>query len=157
MYNETYDEKWLEYCDRIVDYFVKWREEYGAWLQPYTDHTMVRVPFMISVACVSLTMYYRIRPSEKLKGLILSAVDDVLENCFTYDGTLYYKELPSLQRSGSNPIIMHALTLCYLISGDVKYLEQGLNSSGLRSSTGLQRLRAWAWKDSRKGFGRLGR
>ena len=127
MFTETGDTQWLEYCDRIVDYFVKWTDEYGAWLQPYTDHTMVRVPFMISVACVSLNMYYKINPSEKLKNLILGAIDDVLENCFTYDGTLYYKELPSLQRSGTNPIIMHALALCYHMSGDKKYLDAGLN------------------------------
>jgi hypothetical protein len=127
MYDETGDEQWLEYCDRIVDYFAKWAEEYGAWLQPYTDHTMVRVPFMISVACISLHMYYKIRPSERIKKLILGAIDDVLENCFTYDGTLYYKELPSLQRSGTNPIIMHALTLCYYLSGEKRYLEAGLN------------------------------
>ncbi|MGI5900106.1 MAG: hypothetical protein ACOX8S_09345 [Christensenellales bacterium] len=127
MYDETADEQWLEYCERIVDYFEKWTDEYGAWLQPYTDHTMVRVPFMISVACVSLHMYYKIRPNERIKKLILGAIDDVLENCFTYDGTLYYKELPSLQRSGTNPIIMHALTLCYYLSGEKKYLDAGLN------------------------------
>ncbi|MBQ7063711.1 MAG: hypothetical protein IJM90_02295 [Firmicutes bacterium] len=126
MYSETGDEVWLRHCDRIVDYFVRWREDYGAWLQPYTDHTMVRVPFMISVACVSLMMYYRIRPSELIKDLIITAMDDVLENCYSYDGVLYYKELPSLQRTGMNPIAMQALTYCYELTGDKTYLEKAL-------------------------------
>lgn len=126
MYLETGDEKWLEHCDRIVDYFTKWRADYGAWLQPYTDHTMVRVPFMISVACVSLMMYYRIRPSELIRDLIVTAMDDVLENCYSYDGVLYYKELPSLQRTGTNPIAMQALTHCWELTGDKKYLERAL-------------------------------
>ncbi len=127
LYHETNDSSWLTYCDRIVDYFIKWQDDYGAWLQPYTDHTMVRVPFMISVACVSLNMYYQIKPDAQIKRLILAAMDDVLENCYTYDGTLYYKELPSLQRSGSNLIILHALTLCYRLSGDRKYIDAGLD------------------------------
>ena len=127
MYTETGDEIWLQHCDRIVDYFVRWREEYGAWLQPYTNHTMVRVPFMISVACISLMMYYRIRPSELIKDLIVTAMDDVLENCYSYDGVLYYKELPSLQRTGLNPIAMQALTYCYELTGDRTYLEKALD------------------------------
>lgn len=126
MFHETGDASWLEHCDRIVAYFSKWREDYGAWLQPYTDHTMVRVPFMISVACVSLMMYYRIRPTEHIRDLIVTAIDDVLENCYTYDGTLYYKELPSLQRSGTNPIIMQALAHCFELTGDKKYLNAAL-------------------------------
>ena len=60
---------------------------------------------MIAVACVSLMMYYRIRPTELIKDLIVIAMDDVLENCYSYDGVLYYKELPSLQRTGQNPIV----------------------------------------------------
>ena len=126
MYTETNEDIWLKHCDRIVDYFVRWRDDYGAWLQPYTDHTMVRVPFMISIACVSLMMYYRIRPADYIKDLIVTAIGDVLENCYSYDGVLYYKELPSLQRTGQNPIIMQALTHCYELTGDKSYLEKAL-------------------------------
>ena len=39
-----------------------------------------------------------------IKNLIGTALDDVLENCYSYDGVLYYKELPSLQRISKHSV-----------------------------------------------------
>lgn len=126
LYQETYDERWLRECDWIVGHFEAWEQEYGHWLSPYTDNTTIRVVFMISIACVSLMKYYRIRPQEKIKGMILRAVDDLLENCLEDTGLFYYKELPSLQRQGSNTIVLEALAIAYELSGNLDYLKAGL-------------------------------
>jgi len=126
LYQETGEQRWLEKCDWIVGHFADWENTYGHWLAPYTDNTTIRVPFMISIAIVSLMRYYRVDPQERIKGMILRAVDDLLENCITETGLFYYKELPSLTRQGSNPIILEALSIAYELSGDIRYLEAGL-------------------------------
>lgn len=126
LYQETGEQRWLEKCDWIVGHFEDWEKSYGHWLAPYTDNTAIRVPFMISIAVVSLMRYYRIDPQERIKGMILRAVDDLLENCITETGLFYYKELPSLTRQGSNPIILEALSIAYELTGDIRYLEAGL-------------------------------
>ncbi len=126
LYKETHDEKWLEKCDWIVGHFTEWKEEYGQWLSPYLDNVAIHVVFMISIAASSLMRYYRIRPQEHIKEMILDAVDDMIENCLLEDGTFYYKELPSLARSGNNTLILEALQNAYELSGDAKYLKPGL-------------------------------
>lgn len=125
LYKETHDERWLLKCDWIVGHFEDWEKEYGHWLSPYTDNTAIRVVFMISIAVGSLMRYHRIRPSDQIKGMILRAVDDLIENCYMENGLFYYKELPSLKRLGNNTIILEALTICYELTGEEKYLTYG--------------------------------
>lgn len=125
LYSETYDKKWVEKCEWIIGHFREWTEEYGEWLAPYTDNTTIRVGFMISVAVGSLMRYYRIFPDEEVKEMILSAVDDLIENFMMDNGLFYYKELPSLNRLGSNTLLLEALTIAYELTGDTGYLEHG--------------------------------
>lgn len=126
LYNETHNSKWIEKCDWIVSHFEEWKKEYGVWLSPYTNNTSIRVPFMISVAVGSLMRYYRIKPNENIKNMIIDAVNDLLENARLSNGLFYYKELPSLNRNGNNPLILEALAIAYELTGDAKYLEAGI-------------------------------
>lgn len=125
LYIETHNKKWLKKCDWIVQQFFIWKKEYGEWLAPYTDNTSVRVGFMISVAVGSLMRYNRIVPSEELKKLLLDAVDDLVEHAMLPCGLFYYKELPSLNRLGSNTLLLEALTIAYELSGNTDYLLYG--------------------------------
>lgn len=125
LYVETHEKRWLEKCEWIVKQFMVWKEEYGEWLAPYTDNTLVRVGFMISIAVGSLMRYYRIFPSEELKQLLLEAVDDLVDHAMLPCGLFYYKELPSLNRLGTNGLLLEALTVAYELSGDVSYLSYG--------------------------------
>lgn len=125
LYKETLDSRWLARCQWILGHFTEWKEEYGHWLSPYLDNTFIHVVFMISIAAGSLMRYYRIRPDEELRQLIVSEVEDMVDNCMLEDGTFYYKELPSLNRSGSNPLILEALVYAWELTGDRKFLEAG--------------------------------
>ncbi len=125
LYVETGDGKWIEKCGWIVGQFEEWAEEYGGWLAPYTDNTIIRVGFMISVAVGSLMRYYRVVPEERIRKMILRAVDDLVENCLLDNGLFYYKELPSLNRLGGNTLLLEALTIAYELSGDAGYLTYG--------------------------------
>jgi hypothetical protein len=126
LYRETGDPAWLKKCDWIVGHFVEWRREFGFWLAPYTSHSAIRVPFMISVAVSSLMRYHRVRPQEIIKEMIVAAVDDLLKNARLPDGQFYYKELPSLRHASANPLVLEALAYTYELTGDKKYLEGGL-------------------------------
>jgi hypothetical protein len=126
LYIETGDSRWLEKCDWIVGHFVEWKKEFGLWLSPYTSHSAIRVPFMISVAVNSLMRYYRVRPQGIIKEMIIAAMDDLLENARLPDGQFYYKELPSLRHVSVNTIGLEALSYAYELTGDKKYLEGGL-------------------------------
>ncbi len=129
LYVETNDKKWLEKCDRIVNDFKVWEEQYGHWLAPYTDNTLVRVGFMISIAVGSLMRYYRVFPDPELKAMILRAVDDLVENCYVEEwGVFYYKELPSLNRVGNNTLLLEALAAAYDLSGNRRYLDYGIET-----------------------------
>lgn len=133
MYKETNDPKWLEKCEWIVGHFEAWEEKYGYWLAPYTDNTVIRAVFMIAIAIASLMRYYRISPQDKIKSMILRAVDDLIENCRTETGIFYYKELPSLQKpSGAN--VLEPLAIAYELTGDIKYLEAGTDQFRLWKS-----------------------
>ena len=126
LYKETYDEKWIEPAEIIVQHFEAWKKEYGGWLAPYTDHTLIRVPFMIAVAVGSLMRFYRIRPQEKIKNMILDAVNDMIENCILENGLFYYKELPSLRRMGNNTLVLEALANAYELTADVNFIKKGI-------------------------------
>ena len=128
LYQETFDKKWMEKSDWIVGQFKEWREAYGGWLAPYTDNTVIRVPFMISVAVGSLMRYYREVPREDVKELLVAAVEDMVENCITEFGYFYYKELPSLGRIGNNTLILEALAIAYELTGEKKFLECGMRT-----------------------------
>jgi len=128
LYIETGEDKWLEKCEWIVGHFKKWEEDYGYWLSPYTDNTLIRVGFMISVAVGSLMRYYRVRPSEELKGLMVRAIDDMVEKCMLDNGLFYYKELPSLNRLGNNTLLLEAMAIGYELTGDKKYLMAGMET-----------------------------
>jgi hypothetical protein len=128
LYQETGEEHWLGKCEWIVGHFEEWKKEYGLWLSPYLDHTSIRVVFMISIAVCSLMRYYRVRPSERIKNMMLEAVDDLLENARLENGLFYYKELPSLKRNCNNTIILEALSYAFELTGDKKYLEAGIKT-----------------------------
>ena len=129
LYLETHDQSWLAKCERIVNDFRVWEETYGHWMAPYTDNTLIRVPFMIAVAVGSLMRYYNVFPSEELKNMILRQVDDLIENCYVKEwGLFYYKELPTLNRLGNNTLLLEALTYAYDLSGDPKYLTYGIET-----------------------------
>lgn len=140
LYVETNDPKWLEKCGWIAGQFKEWAQKYGGWLAPYTDNTLIRVGFMISVAVGSLMRYYRVLPAgspsgiretqeiqekEEIRKMILDAVNDLVENCLLDNGLFYYKELPSLNRLGGNTLLLEALTIAYELSGDSRYLTYG--------------------------------
>lgn len=128
LYVETGDEKWVAKCDWIVSQFELWKETYGEWIAPYTDNTLIRTGFMISVAVGSLMRYYREFPNDKLKKLMLDAVDDLIENATLPYGIFYYKELPSLNRLGTNTLLLESMAIGYELTGDVKYLKAGLKT-----------------------------
>ena len=126
LYVETHDKKWLAKSEKIIEDFKVWREQYGDWLAPYTDNTVIRVGFMISVAVGSLIRYYREFPDEELRALMLKAVDDLIANCYMErTGLFYYKELPSLDRLGGNTLLLESLAVAYELTGDTKYLKYG--------------------------------
>ena len=135
LYEETHDQRWLTPATDIVDHFREWMEEYGTWLAPYTDHTLVRVPFMITVAVNSLMCYYRVRPEERVADMVVRAEDDLIENCLTSEGLFYYKELPSLRRLGAGFINLEGLSHAYDLTGDDKYLRAGLPTFNLSLRT----------------------
>lgn len=136
LYDETHDKKWLEKCEWIVGHFEQWYEECGGFGAQYTDNTLVRTGFMTAVAIGSLMRYYRHFPSDRLKKLIMAAVDDIYDNCRLKNGLFYYKELPSLARNGGNPLLLEAMAVGYELTGDKKYLEAGKRTliQKLRSS-----------------------
>ena len=130
IYLETNDASWLKYIDFILSHFTSWKETYGGWFSPYTCHTVVRVPFMISVAACSLMRYYRVFPKQAIKDMIIDAVDDLIENTMI-NGLFYYKENPSLRKPYGNSILLEALASAYELTGDKKYLRAGLPTFNL--------------------------
>lgn len=126
LYSETGDSNWLAPSQKILEDFKTWEAQYGNWLAPYTDNTVIRVGFMIAVAIGSVMRYYREFPDASLKNMILEAVDDLVENCYMErTGLFYYKELPSLERLGNNTLLLEALAIAYELTGDGSYLRYG--------------------------------
>ncbi len=128
LYLETREDRWLAKSKDIIAQFKAWNDRYGAWLSPYTDNTVIRVGFMISVAVGSLMRYYRVFPDEELKAMLLGAVDDLIENFQNSYGLFYYKELPSLQRNGNNTLLLESLAIAYELTGKADYLKHGLRT-----------------------------
>jgi len=126
LYREMRDEAWLQPAEWIVEHFRAWQEKYGAWLAPYTDHTLVRVPFMIAVAVNSLMRYHWLRPSDMVADMVVAAANDLLTHCLTPDGRFYYKELPSLRRRGGGALVLEALAHAFDLTGEAKYIKAGL-------------------------------
>ncbi len=126
LFVETGDPKWVEKADWIVDQFRAWMDDYGSWVAPYTDNTLIHVPFMIAVAMGSLYRYYEVFPKDAVRKMLLDAADDLVQNCMTKNGLFIYKELPSLNRLGNNTLVLEALTIAWKLSGDEKYLRLGL-------------------------------
>lgn len=139
LYIETWDEKWVKKCRWIVGHFKEWIDEYGEWVATYTDNTTIRVGFMISVAIGSLMRYYRVFGGADVREMILSAVNDLVDNCLLENGLFYYKELPSLARNGSNTLLLEAMTIGYELTGEKRYLEYGRKTfeQNLRATGGL--------------------
>ena len=138
LYVETGEEKWIAKCTGILHDFKVWEEQYGNWLAPYTDNTVIRVGFMISVAIGSVMRYYREFPDPELKTMMLHAVDDLIENSYMEElGCFYYKELPSLNRIGNNTLLLEALAIAYELSGDEKYLRPGIRTFKKAISAGV--------------------
>ncbi|MCR5742884.1 MAG: glycoside hydrolase family 127 protein [Lachnospiraceae bacterium] len=128
LYVETGDRRWVEKADWIVGHFKEWSREYGSWVAPYTDNTLIHVGFMISVALGSLMRYYRVFPSAELKELMIGAVDDLMDNCYLDSGLFLYKSLPSLNRLGGNTLLLEAMTIGYELTGSDHYLKAGLKT-----------------------------
>lgn len=128
LYEETHDEDWLAPAEVIVGHFEEWMGEYDTWLSPYTDHTLVRVPFMITVAVNGLMCYYRVRPQPRVERMVVQAMDDLIEHCLMPDGRFYYKELPSLQKRGAGTQVLQGLAYAYSLTADDRYLRAGMDS-----------------------------
>jgi len=126
LYRETGAVGWLRPAEFIVAQFRDWQREYGAWLAPYTDHTLARVPFMIAVAASSLMRYYSVTRDAEVGQMIVTAMRDLIEHALQADGRFYYKELPSLQKRGAGMYVLESLAYAYDISGDVSFLRAGL-------------------------------
>ena len=128
LHRETGEERWLTAADGIIRHFDAWMDAYGGWLAPYTDHTVIRVPFMIAVAVGSLMRYYRVKPLEHVREMIVKSVRDLVANCRLENGLFYYKELPSLQRLDGNTLVLEALADAYELTGDAEFLKAGLDT-----------------------------
>jgi hypothetical protein len=124
VHNETKDEKYLNTCRVIAEQFLEWKNKWGAFLAPYTSHTLIRVPFMISIAVNALHRYYAATQDDRIPSLIVEEMGDLLDHCLMPDGRFFYKELPSLNRRAGGPREMEALCHAYEHSGDKRFLKQ---------------------------------
>ncbi len=123
LYLGTGEERWRIEAKRLVDMYLDWYEKYGALLAPYTSHSMPRVTFMISLTVNSFSRYLLIEDDARIRKLIVETVDDLIAHCLGPDGVAYYKELPSLRTTASDPNFVEALTHAYRVTGDEKYLK----------------------------------
>lgn len=130
VYQETREQKYMVACDAIAAQFDDWKRTFGAFLAPYTSHTQVRVPFMISIAVNALYRYYTLTGDPRTKDVIVEEMDDMLQNCVMPDGRFYYKELPSLNRRAGGPREMEALCHAYELSGETRFLDQAARMMG---------------------------
>jgi hypothetical protein len=126
LYRETHEDRWLEPCHDIYEAFQQWQDEHGAFIAPYTDHTMVRVPFMTGIALSSLMRYYWLTERDEVADLVVDELDDLVANALQDDGLFYYKELPSLQRRSATANVLEALAYGYLLTGDERFVEAGV-------------------------------
>jgi hypothetical protein len=137
VYNETKDEKYLTACTKIAEQFLAWKNDLGAFLAPYTSHSQVRVPFMISIAVNALHRYYTATKDERIPGLIAEEMGDLLDNCVMPDGRFFYKELPSLHRRAGGSREMEALCHAYELSGEKRFLDQAFRMMEIMIDQGI--------------------
>ncbi len=123
LYLGTGEGCWKKEADHIVEMFLDWFGRFNALLAPYTSHSMPRVPFMVTLTVNSFARYLLINEDERVKKLMVSVMDDLLEHCLGPDGIFYYKELPSLRRTAPTPHALEALAHVYRITGDARYLQ----------------------------------
>jgi len=123
-YQETREQKYVDACRVIAEQFLEWKAEWGAFLAPYTSHTKVRVPFMISIAVNALARYYDATGDDRVKPLIVDEMADLLDHCVMPDGRFFYKELPSLNRRAGSSREMEALCHAFRLSGERRFLDQ---------------------------------
>jgi len=126
LYQETHEDRWLDPCHEIYEAFQRWQDTHGAFIAPYTDHTMVRVPFMTGIALSSLMRYYQLTERDEVADLILDELDDLIEHALQDDDLFYYKELSSLQRRHPSANLLEALAYGYVLSDDERFLEAGV-------------------------------
>ncbi|MGI6355361.1 MAG: beta-L-arabinofuranosidase domain-containing protein [Lentisphaeria bacterium] len=126
LYRETGEQRWLDESKKIVQQFHVWQEEFGAWLSPYTNHTLIRVPFMIAVAASSLMRYYWLTSDAAVGELVVKAMDDLLAHTLGQDGRFFYKELPSLQQRGAGLYVLESLAYAWDLTRDAKYIRAGM-------------------------------
>lgn len=141
VHQETGGTRYLEACHRIADQFIDWRAEHGAFLSPYTSHTMIRVPFMTSIAVNALYRYYGATNDDRIPRLIVDEMGDLLDNCVMPDGRFVYKELPSLHHRADYPLQMEALAHAYTLSGEDRFLDHVLLMMRARIREGSRRGR----------------
>lgn len=145
LYEETFEQRWIEPAHAIAQQFRDWHERYGAWVAPYTSHTMARVPFMMSIAACSLMRYWRVTGDRATAELIVAAVDDIITHCLTPDGRFYYKELPSLRRRSAGAQVLESLAYAYELTGDRRFLDAGRTGfEELIGSGGGNRRGGWS-------------
>lgn len=123
LYLGTGEKRWKDEADHIVSMFLDWFSRFNALLAPYTSHSMPRVPFMVTLTVNSFARYLLVEDDDRVKKLMVSVMDDLLEHCIGPDGIFYYKELPSLRRTAPTPHALEALTHVYRITGDERYLK----------------------------------
>ena len=123
---ETGEARWLDASRKIVRQFQVWQDEFGAWLAPYTDHTLVRVPFMVAVAASSLMRYYWLTRDDAVGALVVLAMDDLLAETLGPDGRFCYKDLPSLQQRGAGMYVLESLAYAWDLTRDARYIRAGL-------------------------------
>ncbi|MGC9522715.1 MAG: hypothetical protein ACP5HG_12645 [Anaerolineae bacterium] len=149
MWIGTAEERWRTAARRLITMYLDWFDEYGALLAPYTSHSMPRVTFMISLTVNSFARYLLIEPeselAERVKGLIVATVDDMLAHCLGPDGIAYYKELPSLRWTSPTQHFLEALAHAYRITGDETYLKVGTRQfAAMDQGTGVRRRAKYA-------------
>ncbi len=128
LYRETGEGKYLRYCKEIVERFKDWQQSMGGFLAPYTDHTRIRVPFMIAIALNALKSYHQIAGDASVKDLILRETDALLEHTLTEDGLFYYKEWPSIQYNMNQTLILESLAYAYRLTRNEDYILKGMRT-----------------------------
>jgi hypothetical protein len=125
VYGETGDAALLEPCEKIVQRFIAWQKEYGAWLGFYTTTTQVRVPFMQSVAIRALAYYEELKPDERVRNLVLNEINDILNKGIDQvSGRFYYKEVPYTRADSILGHIFECCVIGYRYTGDSSYLTR---------------------------------
>jgi hypothetical protein len=121
---ETHEEHYRTKARQIVDRYLKWQQDLGGMLAPYTSHSLPRVPFMIGVATNSLARYLRLDDDPEVQALVIETAGDLLENGLDPSGITYYKELPGLRAPAANGQCLETFTIAYHLTGDGRFLKQ---------------------------------